>query len=212
MTSQDDDNDLNPVDPAGADDAAPGFAPDDLTDGRTLEEVPTGTRLPWTSKYSEKAARNAIWREAGYLVGLLIVAAVGTLFLFASTDFTALPLPPEDDDKLRDYFYLALGGLAGGAVFAMKWLYHVVGHGSWHSDRLLWRLFVPLNSATFAFAFGTLVKSELVALFNSASLTGAGAWGFGFLVGYFSDTAIAKLAEVATTLFGTSEHHSGRRG
>jgi hypothetical protein len=44
--------------------------------------------------------------------------------------------------------------LAGGAIFATKWLYHSVAKGEWNRDRILWRFIAPINSAVLATAAG----------------------------------------------------------
>jgi hypothetical protein len=51
----------------------------------------------------------------------------------------------------------------------------------------------------------SLIASGLLKVFDKHAVdSNAAVIGIGFLVGYFSDSAIAKLAEIAETLFGTS--------
>jgi hypothetical protein len=103
-------------------------------------------------------------------------------------------------------------GTLGGTLFAIKWLYHTVARQLWHMDRRLWRLFTPHISGGLAFGVTALIASGVIRIFDkNATNSYALLVGFGFLVGYFSDSAIAKLSEVADTLFGTSrskEKHS----
>lgn len=67
-------------------------------------------------------------------------------------------------------------------------------------------MFVPLTSAAFSVAFAAIIISGFLKIFDPNSLNSSSTgFGFGFLVGYFSDNAIAKLSEVAQTLFGTLE-------
>jgi hypothetical protein len=95
-------------------------------------------------------------------------------------------------------------GTLGGVLFALKWLYHVVARGWWHLDRRLWRWFTPHISGGLAFCMLALISSGGVRIFNqNATRSMSLVVGFSFLVGYFSDSAIAKLTEVAETLFGT---------
>jgi hypothetical protein len=53
-----------------------------------------------------------------------------------------------------------------------------------------------------------LAASELFSLISYGGLhSGYTLIGISFLLGYFSDTAVAKLAEVARVLFGTVKDH-----
>src|SRR5206468_4257753 len=98
-----------------------------------------------------------------------------------------------------------LAGMLGGTLFGIKWLYHTVARQIWNMDRRLWRLFTPHISAGLAFAMIAVVSSGLLRLFDRQALRSPSmVVGLAFLVGYFSDSAAAKLAEIAETLFGTS--------
>jgi len=181
-----------------------GFGQSDPTDGREP--------LDWASKYSDPIARREIRREALYLAVLLFAAPPAMLALWLRW--------PQQWTGLSDYQYLVvlkfalawIAGMLGGVLYDLKWLYHVVARQRWHLDRRLWRVFAPHISGTLSFGVIALVESNIVRLFDRAitsrSVTVVGA---AFLVGYFSDSAIAKLTEVAETLFGTSrsrEKHS----
>ena len=94
-----------------------------------------------------------------------------------------------------------LGGSLGGTLFAMKWMYHTVAKQLWNLDRQLWRYFTPHISGGLAFVTIALMDSSEAFnpnIFASNERTVA----LGFLVGFFSDNALAKLAEIADTLFG----------
>jgi hypothetical protein len=98
-----------------------------------------------------------------------------------------------------------LGGVFGGTLFAVKWLYHSVARQIWHLDRRLWRLFTPHISGGLAFVFVALISSGILRIFDRKAVDSLSLiFGVGFLVGYFSDSAIAKLTEIADTLFGAS--------
>lgn len=56
-----------------------------------------------------------------------------------------------------------------------------------------------------------LFKSDLLGILNPAALDKIhNILAFGFLVGYFSDSAIAKLAEIAESLFGATRTDRGK--
>jgi hypothetical protein len=97
------------------------------------------------------------------------------------------------------------GGLVAGLAFAIKWLNHSVAKGTWNIDRHLWRVNTPLTSAAFAGVIVVLIRSGLFNLLSPASVEGWSAcFGIGFLTGYFSDNAIAKMNELAIAMFGTN--------
>jgi len=97
------------------------------------------------------------------------------------------------------YAFAWIGGTLGGTLFDIKWFYHCVAKDYWNEDRQWWRYFVPHISGALAFAFLVLISSGILTIFNlepgNESLTVPIA--VGFIVGYFSDTATAKLKEVA---------------
>jgi hypothetical protein len=116
-----------------------------------------------------------------------------------------LKVPNETYEAILTYVLAWLGGVLGGTLFAIKWLYHVVARKYWHLDRRLWRLFTPHLSGGLAFAFITLISSGILRVFDrNASQSRALVVAVSFLVGYFSDSAVAKLSEIAKTIFGAS--------
>jgi hypothetical protein len=182
----------------------PGFGQADPTDGREF--------LEWKSKYSDPAAHQGIRFEATYLGILLFVVPLAMLVLWLEYPKHWLRLSDQNYRPILRFGMAWLGGTLGGTLFAVKWLYHSVARQLWHLDRRLWRLFTPHISGGLAFAMVALVGSGLVRIFDSRAVTSLSSIiGIAFLVGYFSDSAIAKLTEVAETLFGTSrakEKHS----
>lgn len=169
-----------------------GFAPEDLTDGREAGD--------WRSKYEPEAWKH-IWREALYLVGFFVVALVAMLLVWVRYPQRLLHLSGSDTEMFSRYVFAGLSGAIGGVLFAMKWLYHTVAKRLWHVDRQLWRYLTPLISGGLASFTVTVVQSVSGSdpVFVS---TNAKASAFGFLIGFFSDNALAKLAEVAETLLG----------
>jgi hypothetical protein len=112
----------------------------------------------------------------------------------------------------RHVLYSWFGGLLAGTIYSVKWLYHVVGKGLWNLDRRLWRFFAPHVSAGLALAFIALLHSGLLVIVDRKAITSVWmCFSIGFLAGYFSDAATAKLSEVAQTLFGTTSASKRRK-
>jgi hypothetical protein len=184
--------------PAGSSEpAAPlevGFAPRDLTDGR-----PPGY---WRSRY-ESAAWKWIVIEGAYLILLLLAVVVAITVVWLRLPATWWQLSSVQSATFTRYAYAWLGGTLGGVLFAMKWLYHSVGKEMWNIDRSPWRYLTPHISGGLAFATIAILNS-IMAAESSPAMSGTKAIAMGFLVGFFSDNALAKLAEVAETLLGPS--------
>lgn len=137
--------------------------------------------------------------------------------------YVAVP-SPEDVRKLpiagliypRDrtlilWVSIALSGVAGGASFDLKWLYHSVAKWTWNRDRLLWRLMVPFLSGTLAVFVAMMIRSGVVSFLNAAFFDNFyGGLSAGFLIGYFSDNVLAALQNLAVKWFGTvDKRYSG---
>ena len=108
---------------------------------------------------------------------------------------------------------VAVGGACGGFAFALKWLYHGVAYGKWNSDRLIWRLVVPVLSATLALFTALMIGSSLIPLFNAKIAEGPriGA-AYGFFVGFFSDNLLAALQRLADQTLGTLGQADNKQG
>jgi hypothetical protein len=182
-----------------------GFAPTDLTDGRSPGE--------WTTRWTDKNARRSIHFEAAYLSILLLAVPVGTMAVWLRW-----PADVFDGIEKRGYetfavfSYAVIGGILGGTLFDIKWLYHTVAHGSWNRDRRLWRLMTPFIAGGLAFGMILLGTADLVPLLDSNELRQPrSAMGISFLIGYFSDNTIGAMARLANGLFGEREpvksHH-----
>lgn len=175
------------------------FAPVDYTDGRQL--------LDWQTKYPAPALRKILY-ESLYVGTIFAVFSVATLvLLFESDNILSVYSEPQ---KLLSHLYAWLGGTLGGTLFSIKWLYHSVAKKLWHADRLLWRVFSPHMSGAVSFFMILLIGSGVVQIFNPELVKNpSGVLGFAFLTGYFSDKALAKLAETADTLFGVTKKQQG---
>jgi hypothetical protein len=175
----------------------PPFGQADPTDNRQL--------LDWRSKYLDPEAKHWILLEAIYIALLLFTLPVAMLVLWLGYPKNWLHLSDQTYSPVLRYGLAWLAGVLGGTLFDTKWLYHSVARQVWHLDRRLWRFFVPHISGGLAFVIIALMASGLLRIFDSSAVESAPMIvGIGFLVGYFSDNAIAKLREVADTLFGTS--------
>jgi hypothetical protein len=172
-----------------------GFAPSDPTDDRKPGE--------WRSRY-EPDARREIRIEGIYLGALLCVVAISILLFWLGYPKQSLHWTSRQYDSILYYGLAWLGGTLGGTLFDLKWLYHSVARGLWNLDRRLWRIFTPHISGALSFAVVALMSAGVIRIFDSESIKSSypTVVGLSFLIGYFSDNAIAKLSEIATTLFG----------
>lgn len=129
--------------------------------------------------------------------GLLFLTWRGTAFELLSDGCTTC-----SRETFDRYAYFYLGGQLGGILFGVKYLYKVVARGRWHLDRRLWRFFSPFLSGGLAFVVGALTDSGVMGLTAKAS-SGSAYFSLGFIAGYFADSALAKMQEIADTVFGS---------
>ncbi len=157
--------------------------------------------LEWKSRYGDDA-RKQIRYEAVYLGIMFFVlpALIAALWL----ECFRFGMVAEKYSTFCRYGFAWLAGTLGGTMFSIKWLYHAVARAYWNHDRRLWRFFCPHLSGGLSFAFFTLAVSGLVKTIDVSTLhKPAAIVACSFLVGYFSDSAIGKLREIAEILFGT---------
>jgi hypothetical protein len=174
------------------------FAPADPTDGRKPGS--------WRTRYDTEALP-FIWREARYVGSLLVLIPI--LIVCIHQDFFLQIVIPH---VIKKYSYAWLGGCLGGTLFSTKWLYHSVARNVWNQDRFLWRIFTPHISSALAFSFIMLISSGIINLFSPEAMEKNNAvFGMSFLIGYFSDSAIAKLTEIANTLFGATQKDPAKK-
>lgn len=177
----------------------PGFAPSDPTDNRNL--------LDWQTRYKDGASEE-IRFEAIYL-GCLLAGIPWLLLAFFCHKPQALwsLIDPSLQSVITRYGIAWIAGTLGGTLFAIKWLYHVVAKELWNLDRRLWRLFTPHISGGLAFATVALVSSGILRMFDPGAMShNSVVVALAFLVGYFSDSAVAKLTEISEALFGTARN------
>lgn len=180
---------------AGAVPVVPAVIPHDETDGRAIDQ--------WKSRYPPAARSEIAWEATA--VGAISVGSLLMIFFLWSglltqwTGCVACARP-----AFTRYGYFFLGGVLGGTLFGIKYLYHVVARGFWNQDRRLWRLLSPLLSGSLAFVIGALTDAGLLGLTTSASKAPA-FLSLGFITGYFGDKALAKMTEIADVIFGTRD-------
>jgi hypothetical protein len=173
----------------------PQFAPADPSDGRAKGEFKTD--------YS-RAAQAWIYLEGLYLAVLLAGAPLLLYLFWRGSLRSLLDLRPSQYHSAATWAEAWLGGLLGGTVLSIKWLYHSVARGLWHADRRLWRIFTPHLAGALAFAMLALITSGLIEFLNNDKLRSPVAiTGLGFIIGLFADNATARMAIFADRAFGT---------
>jgi hypothetical protein len=183
----------------------PDFAPADLSDGREAAD--------WKSRYSDPIAQRAIASEAVYLAALFFTVTMLVFIIMSGAPAVWLSLPTDRFTIFEKYTYAWLGGVFGGTLFDIKWLYHSVAKHMWNADRRLWRLFTPHLSGGLSFAVILLISSGILRIFDIAAMDQPlVSLSLGFLIGYFSDNATAKLAQIAELLFGVARPHGSNPG
>lgn len=152
-------------------------------------------------------AKVGIYGELAFLFAVLALA----LTAIATAGLGGEPSALSDDwypfgraDATQYWTATAGGGLAGGTIFALKWLYHSVAKKLWHVDRRVWRITAPLLSGVLALFVVMLVQSGILPVLDpnkiSTPLSGA---SIAFLIGLFSDNILAALQNFAGRTFGT---------
>lgn len=185
------------------------FWDNDPTDGRD--------DWNWKSEYPVNI-RIVIWCEAAYL-SFWFLLSWGLLFLVWTNYFECTLVEKVGASAygaFKQVSYFSLGGILGGLVFGFKYMFHVVAKGRWHLDRQLWRFLSPFMSLTVAVMIASLfgiggelgdtqspIESTLVGSIPVSEISSL--LGLGFVTGYFSDKAIAKMQEIASVMFGTAD-------
>lgn len=168
-------------------------------------------RYDWKSRWDDDAKKH-ICIDA-VLVGLFLVGTLVAIFLtWRGYAFARLTDGCTGCSRatFNRYAYFLLGGQLGGTLFAVKYLYKVVARGYWHLDRRLWRIFTPLIAGGLGLAIGAMIDSGILGLTTKVN-AGSAYFSVGFIAGYFADSALAKMQEVADIVFGSTDrrpHHS----
>lgn len=134
---------------------------------------------------------------------MLIAALVLIYLTWRNVLVNLLGIDGASTSTFNKFSYYIFSGLLGGTVYGVKYLYRVVAHGYWSVDRRLWRLLSPWLSLSLAFVVGAFIEAGWVSLTGvGTTATSAKYVAIGFLIGYFSDAAVAKMQEIATAIFG----------
>lgn len=159
----------------------------------------------WKSRWSSEAIRH-IRIDAIYVGFVLLIIMIslflvwrGTAFNFLAGDCTSCNIK-----RFNQFALFYLGGMLGGFMFGIKYLYKVVARGFWNIDRRLWRVFTPFLSGILSFTIGALIDSGMLGLSLKAS-SSTFYLSLGFISGYFADSALAKMQEIANTVFGNGK-------
>lgn len=170
------------------------------TDGRDIGE--------WKTKYPPDA-RSEIRLDAFIAGGIFAITLFATFLTWRGTMYgwLAQDCTGCSPSTFYRYTYFTLGGLLGGSLFGIKYLYKVVARNRWSIDRRLWRIFSPLVSGGLALVIAALTDSGILGL-TTKQTGGASFLSLGFIVGYFADSALAKMQEIAETVFGSTTRKS----
>jgi hypothetical protein len=182
----------------------PGFAPDEPTDDRPLGD--------WKTRYSDPSAIRAIRLESTYVWVAFSFAVIAILAVSVQSAYRIVPTDKSGWESISPFLLAFLGGVLGGTLFAMKWLYHSVAKGLWNRDRRLWRLFTPALSGGAGLTIILLCASGVIPLFGPTLVhTNAGALGLSVVFGYFSDRAFSSLERLAEDNLGPFKRKNGRK-
>jgi hypothetical protein len=196
------------VEPTGGVAVTPSGEPPMAMPGKTIDYTDGRALYDWKSKFPTEA-RKHICIEAVILavVLLILICLASTALVFSGSSCqVAFPtLCPNVSANIDPrMIVLFLCGGVGGTTFSIKWLIHSVAKGSWHLDRQLWRLFVPLVGGVYACAVLTLLDSGMILGHAGDVSRGiASAASMAFLIGYFSDGVSGLLTNIANAVFGT---------
>lgn len=144
--------------------------------------------------------------EFFYLIAVFIIAIIG---LFTVREDIYFSFSKES----KWYLYAGFGGLLGGWAYDVKWFYRVTGRGKdnqypwkYEENKFYWRFFVPFLSSVTGFSFFALISSGMFPLITIKNISGAAAYSFSFVTGYFSDIVYSKLANWFENTLGAKKY------
>lgn len=148
-----------------------------------------------------------VWFQVVLELLVLLVALYGALYVVCISiwkGYAPVWRLEEFIQQSQPWPAVFCAGVAGGCLFALKFLYHAVAKQEWNQDRVLWRFIVPVNSGTLALFSGFGISAGVIPfidqqLFENVYI----ALFFGFFIGHFSDNFLAALQRLAHEWFGT---------
>jgi hypothetical protein len=149
-----------------------------------------------------KTDRSQIIFEFLYLVFTFWAAIIVVLLVHFNIGVFSI------DHHSKVLLFSALGGTLGGWTFDAKWFYRVTAKGknnqynfTWESHKFYWRLFIPFLSGIVAFSVYALASANILPVTVGDVESSRVSFGLCFILGYFSDLVMTKLAKwVESTL------------
>ncbi|WP_083444834.1 hypothetical protein [Herbaspirillum rhizosphaerae] len=146
--------------------------------------------------------------EFWYLVAIFLLSVGAMLFLQFGNNWLGI----RHDDKLVVFAYL--GGFLGGWVYDTKWFYRVTARGKnnqypfrWQPHKFYWRVLTPFLSGLVALATFFLATSDFLPISIKHKDSARAAFATSFLLGYFSDLVLSRLAAWAEKIIPKSTNH-----
>ena len=137
--------------------------------------------------------KNQIIFEFFYLIALLLVASYFLFWIQFNPNFM--------EYKNKVFVFAILGGFFGGWVYDAKWFYRVTARGKsdqsnylWQPHKFYWRVLTPFLSCIVAFVTYLLISSGMFPLELKNATAASTAFSMCFILGYFSDLVLSRLA------------------
>lgn len=147
-----------------------------------------------------KSSVSQIKFEFWYLVALLAISCISLAFIQLKGEGLGI----DHGDKVT--IFALIGGFLGGWVYDTKWFYRVTARGKsdqydypWHSHKFYWRVLTPFLAALVAFATYLLASMDVFPVVINNSDSAKVSFAVCFLLGYFSDLVLSRLAKWAET-------------
>lgn len=142
-----------------------------------------------------KEDKNQIIFEFFYLIVIFAIA----ILLLLSIQLYGEEIGINHNNKLM--IFSVLGGFLGGWIYDAKWFYRVTARGKnnqydfpWQPHKFYWRILTPFLSALVAFNTYLLACSDFIPIIIKNKDTAKTAFSLCFLLGYFSDLVLSRLA------------------
>jgi hypothetical protein len=142
-----------------------------------------------------RSDKSQIVFEFWYLIALFFVACGALLLIQIFGMHGGL----RHSDKLA--LFAAIGGFLGGWVYDAKWFYRVTARGKsnqygfpWQPHKFYWRIFTPFLSGIVALATFFLGTTDFLPVAIKNKESARAAFAICFLLGYFSDLVLSRLA------------------